>query len=724
MTYPGNPELSKEAQDRVIAAFRQVITKLQEEEHQEALISLEFVLRLDPTFGPGVTLQEQLSSGEGAVDLASVIGQLRATDTDVLNLLLIEAVEDFEQNNYLDAKEKVGRILTELPGHAEARSLAKRIDEALKVSTQVGQFLAQAKEALAEGRPEEAANFVLMAQALDPHHTGIEGMLEKIREAGRSQAPDGVVPAEAPAPTGFETQLDEPQAGFESSEEAFEAPASEAAEFEAPIDPPDDRPDREPEDFDPGGDEPEADLGGDVADLFETSSDGLFESSSDSLFESSSDDLFESPADDFGWEADADAPPPAEASAGSDVDDLLAKGSAALEQGKAQDALHHLSRILLIEPDHAEAEALIDRARAEIDAMEQQLQSSLSEAELAWNDGDPERAKALIGEVLDAAPGHEEALGLQARFEGGAPEVPEAPAPPPPDVDDDRDLLTADPADAVPPPDFAPAPPPPAPTVPAEPAAKAGLSAPVRWIILGGGAVVVVLLGMWLGSMFLAGDGSDEVDSARLVTERIQRARKLMDQGRAEEALDYLESFEAKGIDKQRMDKQIAQIKAALAPPTPTPPPEEIEDARSLVDRDRWLEAYGIVHRALQDHPSDTGLLELKDTIASTERQLPALFAALGRSDFDSCVGIVGDLAEKHPDQSGFETILDRCLFNAALVQMRGHNMTGARMYLNRLRNRQPDDEEVERILQFVASYVNRPADMQLKIFVGSLEFR
>ena len=63
MAYPGNPELSPQAQERVITAFRQVVTKLQEGKREEALIGLEFVLRLDPTFAPSLNLHQQLSSG-------------------------------------------------------------------------------------------------------------------------------------------------------------------------------------------------------------------------------------------------------------------------------------------------------------------------------------------------------------------------------------------------------------------------------------------------------------------------------------------------------------------------------------------------------------------------------------------------------------------------------------------------------------------------------------
>ncbi len=68
--------------------------------------------------------------------------------------------------------------------------------------------------------------------------------------------------------------------------------------------------------------------------------------------------------------------------------------------------------------------------------------------------------------------------------------------------------------------------------------------------------------------------------------------------------------------------------------------------------------------------------------------------------------------------------IHDRSLFNAALSALRSYNLAGARNHLQRLGQRQPQDTDVIRILDFISSYMNRPVDMQLEIFVGSLENR
>ena len=108
-------------------------------------------------------------------------------------------MESFNQRNFLEAKERVEGVLIELPGHQEARQLLGQIDDALKVENQVGQFLAQAHEALDQGDAQEAANFVMMAQALDPHHSGIAPTLQEIYDRG------GLPEQEPAAPEGAET---------------------------------------------------------------------------------------------------------------------------------------------------------------------------------------------------------------------------------------------------------------------------------------------------------------------------------------------------------------------------------------------------------------------------------------------------------------------------------------------------------------------------------------
>ena len=350
---------------------------------------------------------------------------------------------------------------------------------------------------------------------------------------------------------------------------------------------------------------------------------------------------------------------------------------------------------------------------------------------MAWNSGEKDRACSLVEEILIASPDNEDALVLKARFtsEDAAPafspphpvdpdvlptpetipspeEDPEAYITPLQDFDSVMDPLSAQ-----------------SPTERPGPPVSRESRVPWRWVLLGCGAIAVVLVGMWLGSSFLP-QGGEDIDTARAVSERIENAQVLFDQGKGEDALDLLRSFEVEGIDQQRVDKHIARFEAALIPPTPTPIPEAVETGRSLMNEGRWLMAFQIVDQGLSQHPGDSGLLELKEQIASIEPRLNTLFRELEKGDFSGGATLAAELVGRHPDQEGFGLILDRCLFNAALGNLRAYNLTGARGHLNRLQARHPDDNDVARILDFISSYSSRPVDMQLEIFVGSLDFR
>lgn len=106
-----------------MTAFRQVVGKLQEGSREEALIGLEFVLRLDPAYAPARNLHEQLSSGAAEIDLNEVVSQLQAPTTDAINSLLVEAVEDFNNRDFAAAQQKVDQVLLDLPGHQDRKSV-------------------------------------------------------------------------------------------------------------------------------------------------------------------------------------------------------------------------------------------------------------------------------------------------------------------------------------------------------------------------------------------------------------------------------------------------------------------------------------------------------------------------------------------------------------------------------------------------------------------------
>ena len=758
-----------------MTAFRQVMSKLQDGQRDEALIGLDFVLRLDPAFAPGLEIQKQLASGEKELDLSGLLSHIDAPSTDEINMLLIEAVEDFNQHNYVEAQKKVSQVLLELPGHNEARSLQQQIASAMKVETQVGHFLAQAREALDGGDAQEAVNFVVMAQALDPHHKGIQTMLAAIDKERGAQIPSTPAeltaepapdeqqppaPNETPAPSvaapsppaeaesGFDSDFDfnvEDDFDVASDEDGpspnetiaidqwdvaggFEEPPGEDL-FQAP----------EPEHLQPEA-VPETQLGGaalgeghesfssgDVADLFASDS-------SEAAGVAPEPELPPPPA--MGFENLPGPPsleeplqgevsgPAFDESSGSDISDLFESPGAPPDESHAA-------------PEGVDGPPHEDPVRPLLEA-----------AQKARESGFPEEARTLVEEILGSVPNHVEAIDLMAQIEaelqGSAPEPPELDGadevgdplvPPPPSLVDD-DLFDSDFEED----DFAEeaeqTQPEAQETVEATPAhaAKKGLSInlpgldrleglPWRFIGMGAAGVVLVLAATLVG-LRLFSDEDEIARDTRAITEVLNQADELFETGRQAQAIELLSRYEADGLEQQRINKRLERYKKEMSPPTPTPVPENLVQAKDLLGEGRWFAAYELVVAGLEKQKDDSELDFLKKTILQIEPALESLFTMIRDKEFAEAAILAGDLAERHPAQVEIVEVQNRCLYNAALASLRSYNLAEARSHLLKLQSRQPDDEEVQRILRFVTSYTNRPVDMQLEIFVSSLQNR
>jgi len=751
MVYPGNMELSSEAQERVMTAFRQVVTKLQDGQREEAMIGLEFALRLDPSFAPAVNLQRQLASGAAEIDLSEIIGQLHAPTTDMINELLVEAVDDFNQRNFLDAKEKVERVLLELPGHQEARQLLVQVQDALKVETQVGQFLAQAREALDHGDPQEAANFVMMAQALDPHHRGISATLREIHSSSGS-APHATAPPMPPPADGLEVSFDavdddllqlrpdEPDPGS-APPPLPTVPVRPVAPRPGPRERPaagasasplfDDEPVAATDLFDPaatGFDLGDVEPAPGYDDAWDAESLGDFSFGSETKAPTPEgddiSDLFAGEGAEWSQDAASVAEAPADSDDSERIRQLLAQGAVAFDRGDDQGAIDIWSRIYLLDPGHEEANRRIETARRRKEEVDRKVEHILYEAQDAALADDVPKALELIDQILELSPGHLEAVQLRESLASAAPSAPAAgPAPDllkvPPAFDEDLfgDLDTEGPAPS--------APPTAAPTAPSAPAPRRR-ALPLIPAILGVGALVVILLGVYFGGKILGGRTGDEATAQ--LNRSLAQGETLFAQGRVEEAVHLyqglLESFPVSDLDRQRIERRLGQFQQALSPPTPTPAVESLAAAEGLLAQGRLLSAYGRVQQGIQSQPQDPQLLALRDRILRQQPLIGPLYAAAQRGDFQTAVAVADELLAREPDFAEVATERARYLFNAAVVELRTYNLTGAEVYLSRLNRLRPADEEAARVLRFTEKYKTRPADLQLNTFIKSLTFR
>jgi tetratricopeptide (TPR) repeat protein len=405
------------------------------------------------------------------------------------------------------------------------------------------------------------------------------------------------------------------------------------------------------------------------------------------------------------------------------IKDLLARGEAAAAADDYAAAIDAWSRIFLIDHAHEEAGNRVEHLRHAMEERRRRIEPMLDDARAAHFNGDEAAATSLVEQILALDPKHVNATRLKERMDAGQPadEKPAAADSAMPDLEED--LFSDVPVSStteVPEGDAETA------ARPAEMPTLEPLPTPrgLPWRLIGFAAVglLVVLVGLWVGSRLLS--TPEPEDQTMAVNQLLRDADALFEQNKVEEAIHLLEEFPVVEAQKGRIEGRLAKYRQALAPPTPTPIPESLPKAEELLEQGQWMAAYQVVMRGLRRHPTDSGLEELRQKILQIEPDAAPLYNAVASTNYSAAASIAKDLLDLHPEQADVAAVYERCLFNAAMAELRAYNLTAAETYLTALRARQPDDPEVQRILDFIASYKVRPVDMQLEIFIRSIEER
>ncbi len=699
-----------------MTAFKQVVEKLQQGNREEALIGLEFVLRLDPAYAPAKNLHQQLSSGAAEIDLSEVLSQLQAPTTETINTLLVEAVEMYDERDFKGARAKVEQVLLDLPGHEEARFLLSQLDNATKGSSQVGQFLQQARDALARGDSQEAANFVMMAQTLDPHHSEIAETIAQIERAGNVSLDQVGFPGREQEPPADSSGPDiggfEPVVGSSDLFSEPEAPVGGlgndvSLEEVAPADGPAPGPPPPHVSATPGPAAVAPETPASTEEYYEeadVAEEGLFETGP-TMSTEDSEEVAVDPSD-----------TPAV------IRDLLTKGGAAAAEDDFAAAIDAWSRILLIDHKHEEALDRIEHIRHSREEVEHRIEPMLADAHSSHRSGDLEVAADFVRRALELCPKNVEATRLQETIERGArPDSDEVAGDASmPDLEDD--LFTEEFEATV---DFGQAAPGPAQAAegawrtPAKPKRKISWQ---LWAVIGAAGIVILAVAMWFGGFFAPAPEAEQ--RVNVVGRVLAEAAEMYSQKRVEEAILHLEQNSADDPFQPRIDRALNEYRIAIATPVPTPIPEGLTACRDLLEEGRWVAAYERVMSEFRAHPNDPGLEEVRQRILVIEPAAANLYGFVKAGNFRAAIDLSKTLIMKRPGDSEVAAAYDRLLFNAALAELRAFNLSNAESYLTELQQRQPEDSEVPRILEFVETYKTRPIDMQLEIFIGSLSER
>ncbi len=248
MSYPGNPSLAQDVQERISHTFQQTLDLVTGGRDQEALVGCEFILRMDPDFQPAKTLVARLKSGERPVSIddlktppagsAAVAGAGLGELGDLDDLGSLDDLGDLEDLGELDfdddltaaapppaapapalvipaapspatgsglgvmisdlfAKRNFEQILQiaetqrqAIEKDPEVAAMVEKAQGLFESGTYVQTFLKSARQAQAEGRLEEAESHLKKARMLDPEHPDILGFAAASAAAPPPASPD------------------------------------------------------------------------------------------------------------------------------------------------------------------------------------------------------------------------------------------------------------------------------------------------------------------------------------------------------------------------------------------------------------------------------------------------------------------------------------------------------------------------------------------------------
>jgi hypothetical protein len=383
---------------------------------------------------------------------------------------------------------------------------------------------------------------------------------------------------------------------------------------------------------------------------------------------------------------------------------------------------------------------------ADLEAVRQQLQAL--KARLDSGAISPEEFEHLKGELTAELSAEEHIeLGVMAASEGAAteaaapPQAPGAEAAPPaepeppaapgmpafPDLDDsmfdDPRTVTPDDAsaDAAPAdglaPDLADD---------TEPAVTSR-----RWLVPAIAAAVVVVVLIVVAVFALRPSGEADVivgDSVAEVNRQLNESQALFEAGRGAEAVQRLErvlgQLPTADPGRARIEQRLESYRAELARPTPSPAAGIADEVATLLADGRTLSAYRRAVAGLELDNKHSELLEIEQRLSEEQPLLRSLDTALAEEDYTTAAYALGKMAEADPKDIEIGSELRRCLFNAAVLELRTHAIADAREHLDRLDGLLPGDPEVARMLQITDRYTKREPDAQLDIYAASLKLR
>ncbi len=750
MSYPGNPSLAQDVQERISNTFQQTLALVTQGKGHEALTGCEFILRMDPLYRPAKILSQRLESG-GPVSVddlqrgeAAEPEAAGAALDDLGDLDDLDDLEDLGDLDDLDFGDEPPAAPPQPPPAAAApaapasglgaviqdllekrnfeqvlqiaetqkqtierdpavQSMVEAARGKLESETYVQAFLKSARQARDVGQAQEMESHLSKARALDPDHPDVLGFSVAPEPSPAAEQPLAFDQDEAPLVFGEEepVSLAEPSddlLALQQQSLSLEESAEDSVDFSA---------EQPPELTAEGGASADEEPFAEVTDEEPFGAEGAGES------------FAESP------------PAPADDEGEGRIAQLLQEGKEVFDQGEYQGAIDIWSRIFLIDIDNAEASRLIEAARNKKAELERQAEELFHEAVSQIESDSLDEAKGTLQQVLELEPSHSLAREYLEQLEAG--QVPSVTPTAEVEIGADGladDFETSEEKDT---------------SQSMEAAVQRdrvvvvkktdmriiALGAVVALLVIGGGAF---LFFKWDD---LFPDQKKQPATTVRQVDPIVRATNVFDSGKVENAIILLDHIPPQHPSYEDAQALLAQWKAQVqaeevTEPAETGPSEEqvvrrnllLEAARDAGEERRFIRARRYFDRAGKILPLEVDNLALR---AQCDRELAPLrdeIIKFEEGEYAQILPVLWRKRESDPDNLDIELLITDSYYNLALTDLQRGDAVSAARKLSEALEVQPDNRELQRLHLFAESYVREPQDLLYRIFVKYLPSR
>jgi len=785
--YPGNPSLPREVRDKILSTFRHTLNLYKENKLDDCLIGCDFILKMDPRFGPARKLMEKSKNPSADVDVAELEALVAGTMTRQERVvaaepdrLLVRAVESYNARDFDAAAAAAGQVLEVLPGNQDAIEILEKARRKKAAQPQVEAAKQKAIASLQANDLDGARAELERMKALDPDHPAVALLEGKVGGAPRpAPPPPPPAPAAPSLDAAFGGPSSEPHIAFDEhstvairlDDASFAEPAS--AEVKPPpgvkprMPPPpaSAAPSAQPADSldglsldglsldepaaAPAPPPPPAAPPGSPADLWGEAPQSM---EVESIGEAAPEEPHPvaSPAPSFDLDSLEALSPPSETAAPGpelkpihdterspserEIEGLLKQGDEMARRGDRQQAIEIWSRIFLIDINNSEAVLRIEKARQDMAEGNRKIADGLKAGREAFEAGDLAVAREMFLQVLAVDENEPTAKFYLDRIE--------------------EELTTPSAATEAQPKGAEGA----APEEAAAPAAAAAAPKTVRLPVppktLGLAALFLLLAGGGVWYVMRQPGRKAPPPAISTAKAQIDDAATLVKDGKVTEAIAVLKRVPATDPEYPRAKKMLddltrtaasgtpvaaaatgpgAQLVASPAPALaaaatsgaqPTDPAQLRAVAEKALAEKRYIDALKNFNLALPAYRSDPTFAQSMGSAAERVTELSPAVKLFNEGEYETAIPVLWRLLHEDRDNRDARSYLLRCYFNQGISQLQNGLFPKALQSFNEVLSLDPNDAEAQRHKRFAERYQKADLDLLGRIYVRHIPHR